>query len=452
MPTLYDIRPIKKRVSIKPSLPPPDFWQISHKKRRNFWWGILLVVPLILGLYFGFLINKHKTPLSLFLLLRTGRFLVLFQNNAEQRPSGGFIGSFAVVELKNFKIQKYYFETNVHKKDEKFMEKYKIKPPSPYQKVWPDRTMSLANSNFSPDFPTSARDVLWYYNQEYGDFADAVIALNASSFAELLKYTGEIKIPEEELTLNSKNFISKLVYQVERKYFEDPQNRLLNEPKTILKKMIPRILGKMKGLDKKIIFYLAEKNLSEKQAVFYFQNPYKQMLAQNLGWTGQIKESNDDYLYLNNANLGGAKSSLNIKTSIKLDVKQSQKEINSKLEITRTHTGDGNFPDGDNRNYIRILVPKGSKLTTTKLDEKDILKDVEVSEISNKTSFGFWFTVPISKSKTAVLRYKLPNSPKIPYQLLVQKQPGEENTDLDALFNNQRIFSGKLNSDLLIKY
>lgn len=455
MRTLHDLRPVKKKIEPRVS---SDFWQERKLPRKSNLTTqiaaalVVVMISLFFGIGAGFIIDRFKTPLALFFLLHNGKFLVLFQNNAEQRPTGGFMGSFAKVEMQNFKIKKYFFETNVHKKDAKFIQKYKIAAPRPFQKVWPNSQMALASSNYHPDFPNAARDILWYYNQEYDDEADAVIALNASSFSELLKYIGEIQFKDENVTLTSDNFIPQLVYLVERKYFENPQNKLRNEPKTILKNLVPQIVSRLKKLDRKTLLYLLEKNLLQKQIVFYFQNPYKQSLAASLGWSGEIKKSNGDYLYISNANLGGAKSSLNVKQNIDLEIKQSQSKVISDLEITRQHQGDGEFPDGDNRNYTRVLLPKGTKLLKAEISTTDFTKEVEISEISGKTVLGFWFTVKVGETKTVKISYQLPFEPQVPYQILVQKQPGEENTNLSISFNDQNIYQGKLERDLEIEY
>ncbi|KKT81396.1 MAG: hypothetical protein UW80_C0052G0007 [Microgenomates group bacterium GW2011_GWC1_44_9] len=76
--------------------------------------------------------------------------------------------------------------------------------------------------------------------------------------------------------------------------------------------------------------------------------------------------------------------------------------------------------NGVYRDYVRLLVPKGSKLLSVVGSE---VKE-SVTEDLDKTVFEAFFTMrPESQSKI-VFKYELPPLDLSTYKLLIQKQPG----------------------------
>lgn len=420
--TIYRIENIKP-AEIKPH-PPKPVLSSTPKPKKHLWLRILgggFLILFIFGfLFWQGLLGEKMALLRLFLGLN-GKYLVLFQNNTELRPAGGFIGSFAEIEFKNGLIKNYYFETNIYKKDKKFVAQTCIPSPAPAQKIWPGGCLDMKDSNWSPDFQEAAEQVAWFYKQEGGNRVDGVIAMDTTLFTELLKLTGPIEMPEYNLTLNSENFVKETQYYVEKEYFEEPENKAINEPKTILKDMMPKVLAKLKNPKlASPLLNILEKNLSEKHLLFSFKDRALSNIVLKNNWAGEVKNTNSDYLYINNANLGGMKSSLNVKQKITLKSQiQDDKTILNTLTIVRTHQGNGIWPDGTNQNYTRVLVPKGSILQS-----KRGVEEIDFQEELGKTVYGFWTTVAPGETKTFEISYLLPFRKDNKYSLLVQKQPG----------------------------
>src|SRR3990167_2257286 len=149
-------------------------------KRRRFpkLAVLLLAISLVLvsGLvYFGrsaadYLLDEIK-PISLF---GSGKFLVLFQNNAEIRSSGVFIGSFAVAEIENFQIKNLNFNTNINALDRSFTDQYYVESPRAMAKFLKGQSWSLKDSNYDASFPEAAKDILYFYQAETGDAASGI--------------------------------------------------------------------------------------------------------------------------------------------------------------------------------------------------------------------------------------------------------------------------------------
>ena len=165
-------------------------------------------------------IVENIQPLALF---RDGKYLVLFQNNAELRSSGGFIGSYAVVDVSNLAIKNISFNTNILALDRQFTDKNFVQAPAPLAKFLKNQSWQLRDSNYDASFPEASQDILNFYSRETGDSVDGVIALNAQVIVDLLKLTGPIKLDQYNLTVTADNFYDVTQFQVEKAYFQIPK-------------------------------------------------------------------------------------------------------------------------------------------------------------------------------------------------------------------------------------
>lgn len=395
------------------------------------------------------MISAHQNEINSLKMFSSGKYLVLLQNNAEIRPTGGFIGSFAIIEFSNYKIKKIDFNTNIYKLDQNFTSNHIVTPPVPLAGI-SNGKWSLRDSNFSIDFPTAAKEIEWFYNQETGDNVDGVIAINASVIANLLKLTGPVNLDNYNLILNSNNFYNELTTQIEKNYYTTSDSRDTNEPKTILKDLFPILVNRLLSVNKITLTKEIYQEIRQKQIIFYSNNQQieEAILAQNFG--GAIRDSASDYLNINNANVSGGKSSLNIAESIDYQVKTQSDKLAANLTVTRTHNGTGVWPDGVNINYMRILVPQSAILISAVLNDKDITSKVESGTVTNKTYFAVTFQTAPGTTDVLKLNYNLGIS-LLNYQLLLQKQPGNLGDDVKISFNDNVLFNGKLLRDTLLK-
>ena len=443
--------PVIPQVIQKPTTPISPSQGGIGKRRNHRWWlwflGVFLIVIIVfIVLFWQALLSPKPSLIKLFLGLN-GRYLILFQNNTELRPSGGFIGSFAEVEIKHGKIKNYYVETNIWKKDKIFVKQTCVTVPKPFIQTWgKGNCFALRDSNWSPDFQDSAQNVEWYYKQEGGENVDGIIAIDTNFFTDLLKIIGPIEMPKYNLILTPENFTKEVQYEVERDYWSTPENWVTNEPKTILKEMMPEVISRLKNYHLwPQILKMTLKNLKEKHLLFALKDPRLSKIVHKNNWGGEVRDTSADYLYINNANLGGFKSSQNVKQNITLKsiVKYDGSIVNT-LTIVRKHEGDGLWPDAINKNYTRILVPEGSLI-----ESKKNIEEVDTTSELGKTIYGFWTTVSPGKTKTFEITYRLPFKKPDNYSLLIQKQPGGLPDDFTFLLENisNWKWQGEVNED-----
>ena len=445
----------------------PKLNRQTRKKYPRWLVYLLILIVLVFGSFFyvgrlgaDYLLQNIE-PIS---LLKDGKYLVLFQNNAELRSSGGFIGSYAVLKIANYEIENLSFNTNIFATDRAFTDNNYVEPPPPLKKFLNNQSWALRDSNYDASFPQAAQDILRFYQVETADNVDGIIALNATVLVELLKLTGPITLDKYAVTVSALNFYDTSQYQIEKDYFRNPENWVINEPKTFLKDLYPEIISRA-FKNKMALAKLFEQELEQKEILFYFCDPAKQQIAENHNWAGKIPtnqelkdlfETSDsvDYLYINSNSYSGDKSSIKMKESIDYRVaKNEQGNLVANLKLTRIHTGSYVWPDGPNDTWIRVFVPKGSLLLNAKLNEQDIRNNLTVGSEAEKTFFGLKnFTNP---GQVSILEFSyivpasLAGGPfkTADYHLLVQKQPGVVGNELSVSYLNKVLFNGLIDID-----
>jgi hypothetical protein len=423
-------------------------------------------LPVIRTLLAG--IHDHNTLLRDLLGENGPRlYLFLFQNNAELRPTGGFIGSYGLLSVLQGQIRNFFVE-GIFDPDGQL--KVKVVPPAPIQKV--SAAWSLHDSNWWPDFPTSAKKAMYFYEKTGGPTVDGIITLTPTVIVELLKVTGPIEMPDYGVTIDADNFIPAVQEEVEVKYDKEE-----NKPKKILSDLAPILLDRLLQSGDKVKLLLAVealgKGLNEKHILLYSRNEGVENLVKSSGWGGELLSTDKDYLSVVHTNLNGYKTDAVIAETIEhhADIGTDGSVIDT-VRITRKHNGGSTPYDWWNKvnsDYLRVYVPEGSELLSEKgatwefpkepldyealkfLRDEDVEKEergtvidksgTRISEESGKTVFGNFVYVSPGESVTVEYRYRLPFRVKLDedgsasYSLLAQKQSGTEGSDFRSLLS-----------------
>lgn len=292
------------------------------------------------------------------------RYLLVFQNNAEARATGGFIGSYALLDVSRGQIKNLEipgggsYDTNGN------LRRF-VNPPAPlrlvstYWKFW--------DANWWPDWPTSARELEWFLLESNGPSVDGVIALTPDVLEGLLTITGPIDLTKDYgVVITADNFRPLVQDYIENKV-SGPK-----EPKKIIGDLAVAILEKLPPAlqNKANITKLVEqvnRQLATKHILLYFNDEVIEKKWQLTGLAGQLETlaSGQDYLQVVNTNIAGGKTDLKIKQTIeeRVEIQEDGSVIND-VTIIREHTGDKREGLYGVRNvdWIRLYVPEGSEL------------------------------------------------------------------------------------------
>lgn len=348
-------------------------------------------------------------------------FLIIFQNDMELRPGGGYIGSFGIVKIRNGQVT----EMGTHDLsnfDARIPDG--IDPPYPMRSTLRIDSWKLRDSNWSPDFPTNARKAEEFYRMGNGqENLDGIIAINTDVLRSFLEVTGPVEIPGFPGTYNSENAALNLEYQVERAFIK--QGIPLGERKSVMNALAEAIVSKAQSLSPAGKVRLAEailKDLEDKNVQAYLKDADLQSDIAKAGWAGAVDAaSGNDYLMMVDANLGSLKSDYYVKRSFDYFVDFSQEIPKSDLRITYAHTAKTkDWMTKDYLTYLRIYVPEGSWL-----DGTENLGEIRFGQDLGKKYFGALFDVKVGETRTVEFKYSLSRSitPE-DYRLLIQKQSG----------------------------
>ncbi len=383
-------------------------------------------------------------------LVPPGEYLILFQNNAELRPSGGFLGSFATVKIAEWGYEDVAIDTNIYKRDNAFTARHSIEPPLPLKPHIADGKWAMRDSNWDLDFRDAAERVAWFYQQEGGTSVDGVIAVNATVLVDLLNLTGPIELPRSGEIVDSDTVLDALHHQIERSYFDDPERAQENEPKEVLTELLPILEERLR---QPVLAWQAVKlvrqELNEKHIQLYHVNSSVESKILKAGWGGEIVSAEGGYLAVNQANVGAKKSSLSIQQSLALSVTTSGEVHEHVLEIQRTHAGTSRWPDGPDVSYLRILLPESTQVRSFSIDGVEISYDQ--ANASGKVVVGT--SVTTRPGQTAALRLAYDVSRTLlgqPYQLTYQKQSGVLREFLSVYVDGKDLFQGAVVRDTFI--
>jgi len=424
------------------------------------------------------------------------RWMLVFENNRELRPTGGFMGSYAILDVKDGKIKNIEVPGGGFY-DLKGSMQVKVDAPYPFHLFSP--IWQPWNANWFPNWPDSARKIAWFYENSGGATIDGVIAFTPKVLEDLLALTGEIVMPEYETAVNSENFVRMAQMEVEIEYDKEE-----NKPKKFIGYLLPKVIDRIFSLkdDRMLeIFEVIGDAFMEKHLLVYFYDNQYQELARKLSFAGEIKETSSDYLSVVHTNIAGGKTDMVMMTNInhKIEIMEDGSLL-SEVIISKKHNGsrDDIFEGQRNIDYLRVYVPLGAELLEASGFDKipkdrifqiaavddNIAADNDLSRIETnlridgksgtrvtdefgKTVFGNWMIVGPGEEKSAKVKYLLPfkfaeinNKPqklgflglvrqyffgkqkeevknfmareKYVYSLLAQKQAGTENDKIKS--------------------
>ncbi|MBI2473034.1 DUF4012 domain-containing protein [Candidatus Uhrbacteria bacterium] len=379
--------------------------------------------------------------------------LLLFLNNTELRPAGGFIGSYGV--LKTFSGDISQLETaDVYTLDDAAASKIQRTAPTPLQTYNATTKWFFRDANWSPDFPASSQAAMSLFLEEVGFIEDlteipsskafdGVIGITPDYVADLLVLTGPITIGSQ--TFTSENIIDALEYQVEFGY--KTQGIPVHQRKALLADLVNELKSRLYQLPSKRweeVLRVTQKALKEKQLLLYSTNSQTQEMLQSVGWAGSVASSTSDTLMVVDANLASLKSDPAVERSVQYELfKNASEQWIGRVSITYNHKGVFDWKTTRYRTYTRVYLPLGSTLIRSRgswLNDKTQNPTKAVGPVDQVdelgfTSFGTFTSVEPGEQSMLVFEFQ-PSTQVIQqievdqYDLTVLKQAGAQNNAL----------------------
>lgn len=391
------------------------------------------------------------------------QYFMLFQNNAELRPTGGFWTAYGTLQVTNGKI-KPLLSDDIYHLDSLFQSS--IPSPRPIKAYhinvpyW-----NLRDMNLSPDLPTSLQTFLKNYATIAPvDQYDAFILLDTQVLLNIVQVFEKIGLGGDwgELTIKPDdrcNGCPSAIYYLEH-LADKPQSTQISDRKGFLGPMMQSILANVMAAPKDKMPAIAQAfltSLKNKNLLFYFPNPDLQKSAVSLNIAGTINNPPGDYLHLNDANFAAAKTNMFINQSIEHEIIPQENDVKHKLTIVYDNpypASNCNLEAGQlclnapkYRDWFRLYTPLGS--TLQKLTGSEV--QVDPYEELGKTVFeGFYgdkYPLYAESQNRVSFEYTSPVKPSADYSLTIQKQPGSKPINYTILINKIEVESFSLDAD-----
>ncbi len=388
------------------------------------------------------------------------KYLIMFQNDAELRPTGGFLTAYATMSILKGKITPGVSE-DIYTLDAGF--KRKVPAPDPIKKYLPlVYNWNLRDMNLSPDFKNSMDTFTNYMSEVPGapEF-DALIAIDTEVPVRILEVLGPIGVPgyggKFSAEIDPRCDCPQVIYELEN-IITRPTYEIREGRKSILGPLMNSMLANMMGSPKAKwaeFFNIFTASIKEKHLLMYFRDESKQAAVEALGAAGRINDYVGDYLHINDTNFAGAKSNMFVTQEVEEIVSIGDDgSLTKKLTLTYKNPRAGDncnleagllCLNGILRDWQRIYVPKGSVLKSAKGYELDMI----TTEDLGKTVFEGFFTLAPQSVKKLELEYTVPAGTVNgdDYKLLIQKQPGTKEIKHTITVGSGKPKTQTLNSD-----
>ncbi len=360
------------------------------------------------------------------------KYLLVFQNPTELRPTGGFMGSLAEVTFDKGNLRDIHVPHG-GTYDLKGQLTTRLQSPKPLQLI--NAQWQFQDANWFPDFLKSAQTLRWFWSKAGQPTIDGVVAVNATFMEDVLRVTGPIAMPEYGKTIDASNFMLETQKSVELEY--DKEN---NTPKKFIADLSEKLRDRMKTLSKEEWVQLAtavSHALDTKDIQVASFHEQEQDIVDRYGWSGRMKPTVGDALALIETNIAGQKTDGVVKEQVNHEVRIAEDgRMETTLVLQRTHTGNKGelFRGVRNVSYLRAYVPKGSVLLsasgfrppnaglfkTPELNDgqdpsvfeiessSKKMGDVDVMQEGDRAVFGGWMQLDPGETQEIRLVYRLP--------------------------------------------
>ncbi|MCH8049158.1 DUF4012 domain-containing protein [Patescibacteria group bacterium] len=375
------------------------------------------------------------------------QWLVLFLNNQEMRPGGGFIGNYGLLltrdgEIKNLLVDDSYAVDVLVQ----FDDTYQLPPPAPLRDYMGVDKWFFRDANWSPDFPNASRDAIQLLRQEIAHSGQpppeihGVIGFTPTFASSILELTGPVTVQGE--TYTPENLAELLEFEVEFGFVE--RGVEFEQRKVIVGELTQIVIEQLFALPVEKwgdLFEIIKDNFRQKQIALYSQNEEVQSAFIDSDWAANIDpEGADDVLMVVDANMAALKTDPVVERTITYSIAQVDDHYQATVSIEYNHTGTFTLTTTRYRTFTRVYTPLGSELVdhsgtlfNDKLNNPQLLPgEVTVADDLGMTSFGGFISIEPGDTGTLTFTYRLPESVektirKRLYQLKVFKQVGAAN-------------------------
>jgi len=394
--------------------------------------------------------NNFSTFLDILWHRERKKYLVVFQNSDEIRPTGGFMGSMAVVEVFRWKIQKfsprdvYSFEWDLKK--------------SNYERVSPPRGIDTLTSSFG------LRDANYYINlkdssetirffvEKSGQEIDGIIYINQNILEDLLKSIWWVEFKKINKKITAENFSEIMSLLVEAKIYKEgtqwTPKKVLFDFMDVFKK---KLLEEKKYSDYgKVLF----DHFRRREIMMYSFNREENGILKELGLDGTIEYRQTlDFSYPVYTSLSGNKSDRYMERSYKKNIKiNADCSIQTNLSLISRHSFSSKKRQElldmmkqynisskktleiqwswDNYQFVRVILPQEAIVSPQ--------ENISIRDYGKRRGVEFYIRTQPTQTVDFSFKYTLPNKECRAYDYMLYKQPWIREYDVEVTLQGKQ--------------
>ena len=302
-------------------------------------------------------------------------YLLLLLNESELRPGGGFITGVGEVHVAGGAITAMTFADSYTVDD--FTLPYPT-APEPMRQFMNIDLMVFRDSNWSPDFPTAARQAIELYRPRHAVTVDGVIAMDQVAVERLVDTLGALTLPDVDEPVTGAMLFDYL-YSIWAPDEDELFGEWWQQRKSFMEPLAEAVLARLLGgdVDWMGLAKVGRDALLQKHISLYFTDVPAQALLAARHLDGGLRASEGDYTLVVEANVGFSKASTKIDRAFTYEVNLAQSPPRATMTLTYTHTSnvdiacipearyDAEYTQMMDRcywGYLRLYAPEGAQL------------------------------------------------------------------------------------------
>jgi UDP-N-acetylmuramyl pentapeptide phosphotransferase/UDP-N-acetylglucosamine-1-phosphate transferase len=306
----------------------------------------------------------------------TRHYLLVVQNNAEARATGGFIGNYGIITAENGKLDVGELQRTASWNNAlRDLPDPSYTAPDDYRARYGQflPTTTLQNVNFSPDFPSVGQVLMSLAPQAGVGPVDGVLAVDPYGLAALLQLTGPIRVEGWPTQITAQNVVDVTLRDAYAAFERSPERAdfLGDVAQVAVDTATDGDLGKPASIAKVLGGAAHAGHL-----VLAFSRPEEQALAVELDVAGGLAPPRGDALAVTTSNIGANKLDYYLQRTIDYEVRidpgtrARSATVDATLEITLENTApDSGLPEavigpfspnyvaGENRSFLSLYSP-----------------------------------------------------------------------------------------------
>ncbi len=379
------------------------------------------------------------TPTLTKLLSESSRILIIFQNRNELRATGGFMGSYLLLNLDRGQLTDYVFE-DIYDADGQFAG-FVPAPAGVKEYLSSDRGLRLPDANWNAEFSQAGPIILSYFSLGKKTDIDVLIAVNQRPLMQLLTATGPVPLPDYQTDLTADNFDQ--VLQDRGEFF--PGSRAKTQ---LLDSAFDQLKSKLttQTWSHQDPTNIMSQSIIKKDILVFSPHPDLQNLLDSLSLTGDIQSSDlIPPLYLLESNVGINKLNPWVDRELTIMPQKTQLQLQIKWHSSAS-------PGQNYINYQRLIVPASWRVSEVLINNQPAphLDQESVPLTSGLMATQLGFLVTVKNQDTTSVVIKLSTPPDLT-QLRLIAQPGQKTYPVNIKTSDD-VKTVNLDRDLVISW